>query len=204
MKSNIFFLAVFALCMSACHNKNNTDTSTATSMDSSSKMTGDSSTAAKDTTGGSSMQSMADDSSFLTKANDIGMFEIKIGQLAQSNSQNANVKEMANMMIQDHTAFGKKVMDQAQKENITLPAALCDKSQKEYDKLNKLNGQAFDKEYANVNVKGHKEAIELFQKTASDSSASPSVQQLASSALPTLQKHLKHSEMLKSQLKMAS
>ena len=198
MKSKLLYLSMFVLTLSACHNNSNSDTSAATSTDSTSHSSTDSSAA--NNSGG--MQKMADDSSFLVTANDIGMFEIKIGNLAQTNSQDAQVKEMANMMVTDHTAMGKDVSTLAQKKNVSLPDSLSSDMQKEYNKLKGLTGKKFDKEYASVNVKGHGGAITLFEKTSSDKDCSPEVQQLASSALPTLKKHKEHSDMLEKHVGM--
>jgi putative membrane protein len=158
----------------------------------------DTATTTMTTTGSTdSAKMMQGDSTFLAKASETGVFEIEAGKLAQKNSQNADVKGFASMMITAHTAMGKDVSAQAQKENITLPVGMGDDNKKEWDKLNGLKGPQFDKEYASVNVKGHIDAIDLFDKTSTDKNCSSAVQQLAAAGLPKLKTHKEHADILK-------
>jgi putative membrane protein len=189
----LLYIAAIALFFTACNNKPaenapevSADTTNHTSPDAMS----------------SSKPSPAADSAFLTTAYQIGKFEIEIGKLARKNSQDAQVREFANMMINDHTAMGKDVEGLAAQKGVTLPAAIGDDLKKKCDKLYSLTGKEFDKEYASINVKGHTDAIDLFTKTSEDKSCSPEVQQLASSALPKLKTHKEHADMLKDHEKM--
>lgn len=142
-----------------------------------------------------------EDSTFLGTASQTGVFEIEIAKLARLNSQNADIKGFADMMTAEHTAMGKDVEALAKSKNVTLPVGMGDDNKKEWDKLHDLTGAKFDKEYASVNVKGHREAIDLFEKTSKNTDCSPEVRQLASSGLPTLKKHKEHADALKDKLK---
>ncbi|MGZ3423423.1 MAG: DUF4142 domain-containing protein [Polyangiales bacterium] len=52
--------------------------------------------------------------------------EIKLGKLAQSKSQNADVKAFADHMVKDHTDADKKLSDLAAKQSIDLNAQMVD------------------------------------------------------------------------------
>src|SRR6185295_14604917 len=57
------------------------------------------------------------------------------------------------------------------------------------EKLDKLSGAAFDKEFVNMMVTNHKANIPNFEREASRGS-DPDVKQFASSIVPTLKEHL--------------
>jgi len=203
MKSNIFLLAVAALSFAACNNKPAANTPE-TVIDTVNH-TGSVDSSGNATNSGVPMDTakvMMTDSLFLTNAYQVGKFEVAAGKLAQTKSSDAKVKEFAAMMVADHTAMGKDIESQAAQEKIALPADMGKDLTKEYDKLKGLSGKAFDKEYASVNVKGHKETIEKFEKASGDPNDSPEVQNLAKSALPKLKAHKEHADMLKEETKM--
>jgi len=59
-------------------------------------------------------------------------------------------------------------------------------------KLSDKTGNDFDKEYADMMVKGHKNAIKKFEK-ASSNATDADIKNWAGSMLPTLRMHLDHS-----------
>jgi putative membrane protein len=190
----LLYIALSTLFFAACNNKpaDNTPVASADTMN----HTG------PDNMSSSKPSASPADSAFLVTAYQIGTFEVEIGKLALKNSQDAQVKEFANMMITDHTAMSKEVEGLAAQKGVMLPAALGDDLKKKCDKLYSLTGKEFDKDYASINVKGHAEAIVLFTKTSQDKNCSPEVQQLASNALPKLKVHKEHADMLKVHEKM--
>ena len=201
MKSNLLFLALTGVCLAACNQKNTTDmpVTTMDTVNHTESMTTDSgstNTASGTAAATGTSKAGPDDSTFLATAHDIGMFEIKAAELAQSKAQSVKVKEFAGMMISDHTTMGSDVEKLAKNKGITLPADISAEHKKKWDKLNSLTGDKFDKEYADINQKGHKDAIEKFEKATRNHNCSPEVQQLASSALPKLKTHKEHADML--------
>ena len=129
------------------------------------------------------------DSQFLVDAAEINLEEIQLGHLAQQNSNMSDVKELGEMMEREH---GKSLIDLnalAAKKMIKVPASLTDNAKNSYDKLNKKSGKEFDKEYCEMMVKGHKDAIALFDKALKECSDSD-IRDWASATLPALRIHL--------------
>lgn len=137
-----------------------------------------------------------DDSEYLVAAADTDMMEIELGKLALSKTTNADIKKLANMMIEQHTAASAKTKALAAKKNISLPAALSDEGKAHYDDLNKKSGNDFDEAYADHMVDGHEKAIKKMEDAAKDGN-DVEVRQWASDMLPTLATHLEHSKMVK-------
>ncbi|NOT74384.1 MAG: DUF4142 domain-containing protein [Cyclobacteriaceae bacterium] len=108
------------------------------------------------------------DTEFAVSAADAGMFEVKAGELAQTNGYSSEVKSFAKMMIEEHSKANAELTDAAASKNITLPAYLSNNAQGNYDALAKKTGKDFDDAYTDLMVKGHKDVLDLFKKEAAD------------------------------------
>jgi putative membrane protein len=100
------------------------------------------------------------------------------------------------MMVRDHTDAQGKLRTIAGSISLNAPDSVDAKHKALKEKLDKLSGAAFDKEYAAAMVNGHKEAISLFEKEAS-SGTNGQLKNYASMMLPTLKTHLEAAQKLK-------
>ena len=114
---------------------------------------------------------------FLTKAMEANAAEVKLGELAESKAQNQSVKDFAAMVVKDHTmALDKMQMLMEQRVNDKVsPAAtntdwhtmkLTPMQQKTFDRLSKLSGADFDREFMKTMVAEHQTAIRDFETHA--------------------------------------
>jgi len=129
------------------------------------------------------------DAQFLVNATEINLEEIKLSQLAEQKSTNPEIKSLAKMMTEAHTKALSDVRGLASSKTISLPDSATKEVMNDYDKLEDMKGMDFDKKYCEYMVDGHKEAIDKFEKAASDAS-DPQIKQWASSMIPDLRKHL--------------
>ena len=98
-----------------------------------------------------------DDKDFARDLVIANMAEVELGRLATERSANAGVKKFAQMMIDDHTKAGDKLKAVAAEHNVPVPTELDDKHIQLRDKLAKLKGAEFDREYAAAMVSGHED-----------------------------------------------
>jgi putative membrane protein len=77
----------------------------------------------------------------------------------------------------------------ATSKGVNLPTDLDHSTKREMDKLSKLSGADFDREYMKTMVSDHKKDVSDFKSEASKAK-DPDVKQFAGSTLPTLQEHL--------------
>jgi len=133
-----------------------------------------------------------DDAKFLVSAAEINLEEIQLGKLAQSNSMNADVKSLGKMMETEHSKALADLQKLATKKQITIPSTLTDEGMSASKKLMDKKESKFDKEYCDMMVNGHKDAISKFEK-ASTNATDPEIRNWAASMLPTLRTHLDHS-----------
>ena len=121
----------------------------------------------QDSTGGpGAMAQDMKDKIFLRKAAEGGMAEVKLGQLAADKAGSDDVKSFGQKMVTDHTQLNGALQPFASNLGVTAPKKLNPKDQGEYDKLNALSGDDFDKEYLAFMVKDHHEDLREFRKEA--------------------------------------
>lgn len=129
------------------------------------------------------------DAKAMKKLAEANQAEIATGKLAVDKAKNPQVKQFGQRMVDDHGKANDQLKQLASTKNVTLPTDLDKSTQREYDKLSKLSGADFDREYMKHMVSDHKKDISEFQKEAK-SGKDADVKQFASSTLPVLQEHL--------------
>jgi putative membrane protein len=85
---------------------------------------------------------------FLIQAIEGNFAEVRMGELAQSNGQSAAVKSYGQELASDHGSANQKAMDAAKSLGVTPPSGPSAKQTADYDKMAKLKGAAFDKEFS--------------------------------------------------------
>ena len=128
------------------------------------------------------------DKDFMMKAAESGMAEVSMSQLALTKATNDEVKTFAQRMVDDHTKANNELKELAGKKGVTLPASPNAKQRAEQDRLNKLSGADFDREYMRSQVKAHNEAVALFEKETR-AGKDQETKTWAEQTLPTLREH---------------
>jgi putative membrane protein len=98
--------------------------------------------------------------------------EIRLGKIAQSKSQNADVKAQADRMVKDHTEADKKISDLAAKENVKLDAPMVDPlylgtvaAEDTFAKeLSAKSGTAFDMSYIGHSSSDHRLVLKVLEE----------------------------------------
>jgi putative membrane protein len=123
--------------------------------------------------------------------------EIQSSQLALIQSQTPAIRDFAEKMISDHQAAEKKVATLAGNKGVVLPARIDDMHQKKIDDLRDKSGAAFDKVYADLQVKAHQATI-VADRDEANKGDDADVKALANELLPTLQMHLQMAQQMQS------
>ena len=125
--------------------------------------------------------------------------EVALGQLAADKAQNSEIRDFGMRLIKDHSKSNKELLEFASRRDITLENDLSEEHQQLSDKLSKLSGEDFDKEFVSAMIEDHQKDIAKF-KTAADTLSDSFVVTFARQTLPTLNEHLRIAETLKRQL----
>jgi putative membrane protein len=109
-----------------------------------------------------------DDKKFLAMAAQSDQNEIALSKLAEQKATDPAVKAFAEKMIAEHTKMTQGMKPFAESWGLTPPSGPDEDCQKELDKLDKLSGKDFDKEYIDQMVSDHSKALSAFTKEAKD------------------------------------
>ena len=105
----------------------------------------------------------ANEMEFVKTAAKKGMAEVKIAQLAVEKAEDPKVKELAQMLVKDHTAANAALKPICE----TLGAKPADhadaKAQQKYDELSAMNGKEFDQSFLATMHKCHDKTIMLLE-----------------------------------------
>jgi putative membrane protein len=161
--------------------------------------------ATRPTTGGTSSTAASaqtldqQDADFAKEAAIGGRFEVDMGKTAESKGKNQAVKDFGKHMVDDHGKANDKLTAVAKDLKLTLPSALDQKHKDTVDRLSKLSGDQFDREYIAEMVKDHQEDATQFQKEIS-AGKNAQLKTFATETLPTIQQHLKMAQDIQSKL----
>jgi putative membrane protein len=135
---------------------------------------------------------------FVDKVAISDMFEVQAGQLALAKAPDADTKPFAEKMVTDHqkTSSELKSLIDGGKVKAKLPTALDSTHQKMLDDLKAKDGKAFDQAHDQSQLKGHQDAVALFESYAKGGD-DPELKQWAAKTLPHLKEHLSMAQKLK-------
>ncbi len=138
----------------------------------------------------------ARDRAFMIKAAGSGMYEVEVSKLAEQKAADQGVKDMAAMLVKDHTAANAELMQLAASKGVTLPSAPPRDKQAVIKRMSGRSGAAFDRDYIRtVGISDHQNDIRMFEG-GSRSAKDPQLKAFIDKTLPTLRDHLAHAKSL--------
>jgi len=138
------------------------------------------------------------DHDFYTQAAEAGIAEVEMGKLAQQRAADPSVKEFASKMVKDHDAANDQLKNLAEKKDVNLPTNLSTAQKSSMKTLEMQSAADFDAAYMKKQVDAHEDTIALLKKEIASGKDSDA-KALASSLLPTIQKHLEQAQQLQKQ-----
>jgi putative membrane protein len=127
--------------------------------------------------------------------------EVELGRLAEQKATNRQVKDFGAMMARDHQKANAELKAAAAEAKIDPPATEPDQDEHKdvHDRLAKLSGMEFDREYMKEMVKGHEKAADAIEDKA-DGSGNDHLKQWAATTLPAVRKHLEEAKQIQESL----
>jgi len=128
-----------------------------------------------------------------------GGLDIRYAHMALAISENAAVREFAEVMIRDHVAVNKAAVALVQKLNVTpqdngLSQALVKGAAEARAKFGRLTGKAFDCAYAQNELGYHQVVNQTVEGKFIPEATVPELKALLGDALVTFKAHEKHAE----------
>ena len=140
------------------------------------------------------------DKLFLKEAAIGGAAEIQLGQMAQGNAGDAQVKQFGERMVKDHSKADDDLKAVAKSQHFALPTQLDPKHKAAKARLDKISGDKFDQSYMQMMVQDHTQTIAKFQREA-EHGQDKTVKDFAKQTLPVLQSHLQEAKSIEGKLK---
>ncbi len=136
-------------------------------------------------------QPQAGDLDFASKATASNNFELQAASIALAKSQNANIKQYAQMIADDHTAAANELATLVKNKNWQLSSGDDQNYKTMIDQLNNADAANFDRVYTDMMVKSHQEAISLFKDASTGTAITDAdLRKFASDKIPAFEKHL--------------
>ncbi|MEU9100983.1 DUF4142 domain-containing protein [Streptomyces sp. NPDC048361] len=128
---------------------------------------------------------------FLKAIHQSNLAEIAAGKDARTHANGACVKQVADIIVRDHTTLDSKGADLAKSKSITLPKEATAAQQKSLSALKPMNGtKAYDVAWLKVQSSGHQQALALIDKELKSGTDSQ-IKAAAKEARPIVAGHLK-------------
>ena len=129
------------------------------------------------------------DKVFVKKALEGNATEVQMGQLALEKSNDDQVKQFAQRMVDDHGKMQEQLKPVAEQMGVKAPDGPSKGSMKKMDKMKSLSGDAFDQAYIKDMVKDHKSDASEFKQEAQNTQ-NPQLKQLVTQGYQTIETHL--------------
>ena len=132
------------------------------------------------------------------------LMEVELGRMAQQQAKSQQVKDLGQMLMQDHRQANDKLQTIAQNKNIEVPATtMAEMHQEKVEELRGLSGSEFDKKYVSLMIEAHQNAIQRFE-SAQNELQDTELKQWVSNTLETLRKHKERIEQVNSKIGQGS
>jgi putative membrane protein len=133
------------------------------------------------------------DAAFVQDAATGGKMEVQLGQLAATRAQSDEVRRFGQRMVDDHSKANDDLMqacgDQCKEMSRTGKMPESDHQQM-YDRLARLNGADFDREYIRMMFEDHQKDVAAFEQEALNG-RDPNAKAFAQRTIPVIREHLR-------------
>lgn len=129
------------------------------------------------------------DKQFLTTTAEDSVYEFSSAQLAVQKAQKPEVAQYALRIMGDHAQFNKALMQLARQKGLTLPVTLSSKDRDKLDRLMRLQGPAFDRQYIQEVAKANATSVTELGRAAR-TTKDQDMQNFIATFLPVDQQHL--------------
>jgi putative membrane protein len=129
------------------------------------------------------------DDQFVNKASGAGLVEVNLGNIALKRANSADVRRFAQQMVEDHTKANLELLVLADKKKLSMARVMDQPHQALAEKLLRMEGADFDREYMKGQLADHEEAVALFENESKNGNDGD-LKDWAGKTLPTLKHHL--------------
>jgi putative membrane protein len=135
------------------------------------------------------------DKDFIAPAFTMSQAEVKASEMAESQANSPKVKAFAQRAAKDHTRLNEQLGQLAKDSKVAVLAGTEKTTKDMLDRLSKMKGADFDREYLKTIIDDHEKAMQIFE-TQSKYGTDTKLNAFAASTLPQLRDHLREAQKL--------
>jgi putative membrane protein len=140
------------------------------------------------------------DQEFLVRAIACEVANVKFAEKAAKNASNEAVRKMADTIAEEHKKIRDNLLEQAKKMKLGVVEGLDKEHREQYDRMSKLEGKEFDREYVRCLVEGHEKSAKMYKKWSKDAKDA-GLREAAEGAMTKVSDHLDHAKKLLAKVK---
>ena len=140
------------------------------------------------------------DKDFLVHAFTNSHAAVRLSELADKHSNNQKVKDFAQKIVKDHKEMNDKLSKMANDQKVGVVAGTEQSVKDTYERLSKLNGADFDRDYLKAIINNHEATVQMME-AQSKQGKDATLTNFAKTALPGAQQHLKDARALAAEVK---
>jgi putative membrane protein len=144
---------------------------------------------------GSAPTVSAGDRKFIVDVAQSGLHEVKLAMLGAEHGANNDLRVYAQKVLDDHTLSNTEVEALARLKGIAFPDPT--KTDDPAERLSRLTGIEFDREFIRQEIADHQKNLAEFQKEDQSVGADPDIRNFAHTVLPKVRAHLDQAKALK-------
>ncbi len=129
------------------------------------------------------------DAQFIQEEAAAGKAIARIADEAAARSESAKIRAFARVLVRDHRESSAALAAFAKSKAVELASGDFERHEAHFDQLREEKGPDFDSAFLELMVRMHKERVENFEMTATDS-PDAALKKWAEETLPKLQSHL--------------
>jgi len=135
------------------------------------------------------------DNDFLINVATCNQAEVEYAKLADKRAGSAKVKDFAASLLDEHKTANDKLAELLKTRKVGVVAGLEKETRDKVQRLGKLEGADFDREFLNCVIQDHKKMIAMFDNQVAKGQEAD-IRAYAKRTLPGLRKHLEKAQNL--------
>ena len=121
--------------------------------------------------------------------------EIRLGQLAEKRARDASVKQFGRRMVDDHTDLKEQWGTMISNSGMKFKSGMGPRHKSKLDRLEKLSGREFDREYMTLVAQNHQDYLNYLRKEGRAAKSAP-VRELVNRHIPMLELHIQQAKQI--------
>lgn len=121
--------------------------------------------------------------------------EIRLGQLAEKRARDGSVKQFGRRMVDDHTGLKEEWETMIGNSGMKFKSGMGPRHKSKLDRLEKLSGREFDREYMTLVAQNHQDYLNYFRKEGRAAKSAP-VRELVNRDIPMLEQHMQQAKQI--------